>query len=90
MAFRSRRCRLIAIAIAGLVLGQKAAHGELLGQLRSVLGLSAAKMIEKMIANAAKPKTGVLATIVGVVTILFGALLWRTSTSTTPWPRRKA
>jgi len=32
-------------------------------------------MIEEMIANAAKPKSGVVATIVGVVTILFGALL---------------
>jgi hypothetical protein len=32
-------------------------------------------MIEEMIANAAKPKTGVVAAIGGVMTILFGALL---------------
>jgi membrane protein len=64
---------LIAISIAGIVFGKEAAQGELLGQLRSVLGPAAADMLQQMIANAAKPRTGTIATIVGIVTLLLGA-----------------
>jgi membrane protein len=64
---------LIAISIAGIIFGQRAAQGELLGQLRGVIGENAASMLQQMIANAAKPKTGTIATIVGIVTLLLGA-----------------
>jgi membrane protein len=64
---------LIAIAIAGIVLGKEAAQGQLFTQLKGLLGAGAASAIEEMIKNAAKPKAGTIATIVGVVTLLFGA-----------------
>jgi membrane protein len=64
---------LIAIAIAGFVLGKDAAQGQLLIQLKGLLGPAAATAIEEMIKNAAKPKAGTIATVVGVVTLLFGA-----------------
>jgi membrane protein len=64
---------LIAIAIAGFVLGKDAAQGQLVGQLKGLLGSGAASAIEEMIRNAAKPKAGTIATIVGIVTLLFGA-----------------
>jgi len=64
---------LIAIAVAGLVFGQEAAHKEISGQLGGLLGREGAKGIEEMIASAAKPKTGTLATIVGLVTLFLGA-----------------
>jgi membrane protein len=64
---------LIAIAIAGMVFGKEAAQHEITGQLQGLLGASAAKAIEEMIKNAAKPKAGTIATIVGVVTLIFGA-----------------
>jgi membrane protein len=64
---------LIAIAIAGMVFGKEAAQGQIYGQLRSVLGPAAAESIQTMIGNAAKPKAGSLATIIGVITLIFGA-----------------
>jgi len=64
---------LIAIAIAGFVLGREAVQGELFGQLRGVLGSSAAGAVQEMVKNAAKPKTGIIATITGVLTLILGA-----------------
>lgn len=64
---------LIAIAIAGLVFGQEAARHEISAQLGRVMGPSMATAIEGMVKAAAKPKSGAMATIIGIVTLLFGA-----------------
>jgi membrane protein len=64
---------LIAIAIAGLVFGRDAAQGQIFGQLRGVLGPKSAEMVQEMVKSAAKPKSGTIATVVGIVTLLFGA-----------------
>jgi membrane protein len=64
---------LIAIAMAGLVFGREAAQGEIFGQLRSVLGANSAQMVQSMVANAAKPKSGTIATVLGIVTLILGA-----------------
>ena len=65
---------IIAIAIAGLVFGQEAAQGQIFEQLRGLLGEASAKAMQDMVQNAnAKPATGVVATLIGVVTLLFGA-----------------
>ncbi len=64
---------LIAISIAGLVFGREAAQGEIFGQLRGVLGPQAAAAVQEMVKGAAKPKSGTMATIIGIVTLLFGA-----------------
>src|SRR6478672_7806049 len=63
---------LIAISIAGMVFGHKAAQGAIEQQLAGTLGASTAKAIDEMVLNASKPKSSMLATIVGVVTLLFG------------------
>jgi membrane protein len=64
---------LIAIAMAGLFLGQEAAQGQVSGELGKFFGPEMAKSLEEMIQAAAKPKSGLLATIVGIVTLLLGA-----------------
>ena len=64
---------LIAIAIAGLVFGQGAARGQVFGQLRGVLGPTAAEGVQEMVKNAAKPKTATIATIIGIITLILGA-----------------
>jgi len=64
---------LIAIAIAGIVFGREAAQGQILAQLRGVLGTGAADAVQELVKNAAKPKAGTMATIVGIVTLFFGA-----------------
>jgi membrane protein len=65
---------IIAIAIVGLVFGQEAAQGQIFEQLRGLLGEASAKAMQDMVQNAnSKPSTGVVATLIGVVTLLFGA-----------------
>jgi membrane protein len=64
---------LIVIAVAGLVWGREAVQGQLVGQLQGIVGPQGGEAIQTMIANAGKQGSGVLATIVGLVTILFGA-----------------
>ena len=64
---------LIAIAIAGLVFGAEAAQGQLVGQIRSLVGTEGGRAIEAMLANAPKHGAGVVATVVGLATLLYGA-----------------
>ena len=64
---------LVVIAIAGFVFGKEAAQGQIFAQLHGLIGAKGAEALQDMVASAAKPKTGTLATIVGIVTLLFGA-----------------
>lgn len=64
---------LIVISLAGLVFGQEAARGELVGQLRGLIGDDGAKTIETMLANSRQEGTGIWSTIVGLATLLVGA-----------------
>jgi membrane protein len=64
---------LISISIAGMVFGREAAQGEIFGQLRGVLGTQTAAAVQEMVKNAAKPKSGTIATVIGIATLLFGA-----------------
>ncbi len=64
---------LIVIAIAGLAFGHDAAQGKIFDQLRGALGPKTAAAMQEMVKNAAKPKSGMAATIIGIVTLIFGA-----------------
>jgi membrane protein len=64
---------LIAIAIAGLVFGRRAASGEILQQFGSVLGQNSAKQIQYMLQRINKPYTGIFSTIIGLIILLIGA-----------------
>ena len=64
---------IIAIAIAGSIFGEEAARGEIVGQIQGLVGKSGAEVIETAIENANQPKTGTLASIVGIIALLFGA-----------------
>jgi membrane protein len=64
---------LIAIAIAGAVFGEEAATGALTDQLRGLLGDAGAEVARTTVQNADRPSAGVVATVVGVVALLFGA-----------------
>jgi membrane protein len=64
---------IISIAVAGLVLGQEAAEGRIVGQISGLIGSTSAAAVEAMIAAARKPSSGILATIIGLATLLFGA-----------------
>jgi membrane protein len=64
---------MIAIAIAGFVLGREAVQGDVAKQLTGVFGKETADALNEMIKHAAKPKSGIIATIIGVITLLLGA-----------------
>ena len=64
---------LIVIAIAGLVFGQEAAEGQIIGQIQGLVGEESAKAIQGILENVRKPATGLIATALAIITLLFGA-----------------
>ncbi len=64
---------IIAIAIAGFVFGAEAARGEIVGQIQGLVGREGARAVQAMLQGAAKRSSGILATIVGLVTLVVGA-----------------
>jgi membrane protein len=64
---------IIAIAVAGLVFGEDAARGQILGELRQLIGPDSAKAVQSMIIAAHKPVNSVLASLIGGATLLLGA-----------------
>ncbi len=65
---------IIAIAIAGLVLGQAAVQGELYGQIETWIGPDGAELIQTMIAGTQRAGSGLVATAVGAITLVLGAI----------------
>ena len=64
---------IVAIAIAGLAFGQKAAEGEFLRQLQALVGKTGARAVQAIIQSANRPTLGVIATTIGIGTALVGA-----------------
>lgn len=64
---------VIILGIAAYFLGDEAASGQVVGELRSLVGDQGGKAIEDMIASANKPTTGLIATFLSMLTLLFGA-----------------
>lgn len=65
---------VIAVAVAGFILGRGSARDELLRQVQDYTGSpQATELVQGLIENASKPSTGILASIAGVIGLLFGA-----------------
>lgn len=64
---------VVVIAVSGIVWGEQAVQNRLSTQIASVVGDQAAEAIQSMIAGARIAGGGVLATILGVFTLLLGA-----------------
>ncbi len=64
---------LISIAVVGALFGEQAARGQVMQEVRSLVGEEGGRAIEAMLANARRPGAGLIATIIGVGTLLFGA-----------------
>lgn len=64
---------LIVVAISGLVFGRQAAMGALVEQFSGLMGHDSANLLQTAIITAAKPAHGVIATIIGIVTLLITA-----------------
>lgn len=64
---------LVAIYLVGIIYGQQAVRGEIVGQIRDTVGSDAARVIQDMVANTYKSGSGTIATLIGIGTVLFGA-----------------
>src|SRR5262245_20808118 len=64
---------LAVVAIAGMAFGEEAARGEIVEQIRDVVGQEAAVVIEQMVAKSSNTTNGILAGVVALVTLMFGA-----------------
>ena len=65
---------VIVISIAGLVFGEEAARGQLAQQIASLAGKGAGEAVQSAVqSSTAHPSTGVLATFISTVLLLFGA-----------------
>ena len=64
---------LIVISIAGLIFGEDVARGEVLGQLRGLMGEAPAQAIDAVLASMSKPANGITSTVLSVVVLLIGA-----------------
>jgi membrane protein len=64
---------VIAVAVAAVVYGQQAAQGRLASEIQGVAGPDIARTIQEIIRSAYQPRIGVIATLLGLATLVFGA-----------------
>lgn len=64
---------LIVVAVAGIWFGRSAAQEQILAQVSGLVGDNGAQMLGSMLQAADKPHSGMLATVIGIATLLFGA-----------------
>ncbi len=64
---------IIVITIAGSIFGEAAVQGELSNEIGNMIGPDAASEVETMISNAYTNQNSVIATIIGIAVLVFGA-----------------
>ena len=64
---------IIAIAVAGLVFGDEAAQGEIIGQIQGLIGQEGAIAVQGLLKNANEPAHSMLAIAGSVITMIIGA-----------------
>jgi membrane protein len=64
---------IVAVSIAGLVFGEKAAQGEIVRQFQGLMGMQGATAIETIIQSTNRHALGRFSTALGLIAILIGA-----------------
>lgn len=64
---------IIITAIAALAYGEEVARAQIMRQVEELIGGEGAEAIRAIIENASRPSSGVVATLIGLATVLFGA-----------------
>jgi membrane protein len=64
---------ILLVAIAALIFGHSAAQSQLLGQVESMIGSQGSAAVKGMIEHSQEPGSGAFASIIGLITLLFGA-----------------
>ena len=65
---------IIVIAITGLFWQQQAVQEQIMGQIQGLVGAEGARFVSDLLTSASNPARGVTATILGIITLVFGAL----------------
>ncbi len=65
---------VIVIAVAGLIWQREAVQESVTNQLGGLTGEQGAEFVSSLLDSASSPAEGIVATIIGIVTLLFGAL----------------
>jgi membrane protein len=64
---------ILVIAVAGLVFGADAARGEIVAQLRDLIGEDGAVAVQGLLTSASHPAKSIIASTIAVLTLLLGA-----------------
>ena len=64
---------LIVVSVAGLFFGEDAARGQIVAQLRLVMGAAGASAVQELLASVRQPGEGLAATLLGIGLLLVGA-----------------
>ena len=64
---------VIAIAVAGMLFGHDAAQGEIVNQIRDIVGTEGAYAIQGLLKSVSQPREGMIAAGISVVTLVIGA-----------------
>lgn len=65
---------VIVIAITGLIWEADVVRTQLLNQIQGLVGVEGASFVADLITNTGSPAEDIVATIIGIITLLFGAL----------------
>jgi membrane protein len=65
---------LIAVAVAGLFFGREAVNGQVASSIKDMLGDTGAGAVQAMLADAGRPRQGLIATLLGLGALIFAAI----------------
>src|SRR5690242_10712207 len=65
---------IIVIAITGFFWQQQAVHQQVMNQIQGLVGTQGATFVSNLLASASNPARGITATIIGIITLILGAL----------------
>lgn len=64
---------VVVIALAGAIWGQEAVRGQIFEEFQGLMGPDAALLVQEVLKTAARPASGRIPAVVGIVTLLLGA-----------------
>lgn len=65
---------IIVIAVTGLVWQKQAVQTQVMNQVQGLVGAKGATFVSDLLTSASNPARGIIATILGIITLIFGAL----------------
>ena len=65
---------IIVIAVTGLFWDEGAVQQQVMNQVSGLVGAQGAEFVSELLTSASNPARGIIATILGVITLIFGAL----------------